>query len=72
MTTTLAIPIIFPSIDPSEPMVDLFAPEDASLTFLEKRPYVGDSNTVRIQVGRIEEQEFKLVRLCSMQGEEMH
>lgn len=51
MTVALAALVVFLPPEPSVLVVNLFAPEDPSHTFLGKRPHADDPNTLRLQAG---------------------
>lgn len=54
------------------PVVDLFAPEEPSHTFLGRRPRTDDEpDKVRLQAGLTEEQGLKIIIMYSRQDEKL-
>lgn len=55
MKIILVTLVVFPLVDLIEPVVDVFAPQNTSLTSIRNRLHIYVSNIIRLQAGFTEE-----------------
>lgn len=65
----IAVLVVLPLVDPTEVVVDLFAPEKTPILYLKKRPRIDNPEAAKLEAGLTKEQQYKLIRLYSMQDE---
>lgn len=56
MRAAVVVPIVLRLIDPTNLVVDLFAPDDTPLSSLGKQPHIDNSDVTRQDAGMTEEE----------------